>query len=262
LSELHRFLLKGVAFSASSNRFIPNDVERNPVPSKVDSIDLSLPSVVFPAGELKDYWELKSKFCSDFLSAIKTGWIHGFGLPFEGLAAFPEIESAELLRVDRIASRYWSSGLDKLDLPGVMAGELNRGVLTRRRDVGELDTTNFTAHHWVHLLRRLRAMGQLSVNDVEAMDVRFHLSETKNSEIAFEWFMLALKCQYQSVNPYLEKFMFTVGRRKFVLPLYEQILKTQSNGAEMVSYIFYGASLGYHSVTRKSVVDLLRNYKP
>lgn len=262
LSELHRFLLKGVAFSASSNRFIPNDVERNPVPSKVDSIDLSLPSVVLPAGELKDYWVLKSKFCSDFLSAIKTDWIHGIGLPFEGLAAFPEIESPELLRVDRIASRYWSSGLDKLDLPGVMAGELHRGVLTRRRDVGELDTTNFTAHHWVHLLRRLRAMGQLSVNDVEAMDVRFHLSETKNSEIAFEWFMLALKCQYKSVNPYLEKFMFTVGRRKFVLPLYEQILKTQSNGAEMVSYIFYGASLGYHSVTRKSVVDLLRNYKP
>ena len=262
LSELHRFLLKGVAFSAPNNWFVPNEIERNPVPSKVDSMDLSIPSVVLPAGELKDYWELKSKFCSDFLSAIKTGWIHGMGLPFEGIAAFPEIESAELLRVDGIASRYWSSGVDNVDLPEVMACELHRGGSTRRRDVGALDTTNFTAHHWVHLLRRLRAMGQLSVNELEAIDERFHLSETKNSEIAFEWFMLALKCQYRSVNPYIEQFLFTVGRRKFVLPLYEQILKTQTNGTDMVSYIFYGASLGYHSVTRKSVVELLRNYKP
>jgi hypothetical protein len=100
-------------------------------------------------------------------------------------------------------------------------------------------------------------MGQLSVNDMEAIDERFHLSERKNAEVAFEWYMLGLKCHYKAVFPYLEQFLFTVGRRKFVLPLYEQILKTQDNGLEMVSYIFYGASPGYHSVTRKSVTELL-----
>jgi len=293
LTELKRFLLKGVAYSISSNGFIPNENERNPVPSSVDSIQLSLPSVVFPAGELKDYWNLKVGFCTDFISAIEKLWIHGIGLPFEGIAAFPEIESAELLRVDGIASRYWSSGVDRLDrnkvveqsalgksviekgvepsnksssakeskqeidLPEVMACEFHRGGSTRRRDVLELDTTNFTAQHWVHLLRRLRSMGQLSVNDMEAIDERFHLSERKNAEVAFEWYMLGLKCHYKAVFPYLEQFLFTVGRRKFVLPLYEQILKTQDNGLEMVSYIFYGASPGYHSVTRKSVTELL-----
>ncbi len=292
LAELKYFLLKGVSYSVSENRFIPNEIERNPAPSRLDSIPLSLPSSVLPAGELKDYWDKKYRFCSDFLLAIEKGWIHGIGLPYDGIAAFPDIESAELLRVDGIASRYWSSGVDKLegdkvsekgvadeakvsginssinqgkidkmDMPEVMACEFHRGGSTRRRDVLTLDTIHFTAHHWVHLLRRLRSMGQLSVNDMEAMDERFHLSESKNSEVAFEWFMLGLKCQYMAVFPYMEQFLLTVGRRKFVLPLYEQILKTQDNGLDMVSNIFYGASAGYHSVTRKSVSELLLDYR-
>lgn len=292
LAELKYFLLKGVSYSITDNQFIPNEIERNPAPSRLDSIPLSLPSSVLPAGELKDYWDKKYRFCSDFLLAIEKGWIHGIGLPYEGIAAFPDIESAELLRVDGIASRYWSSGIDKLegnkvsengaageakvvgvnlsvnkgqiekmDFPEVMACEFHRGGSTRRRDVLTLDTIHFTAHHWVHLLRRLRSMGQLSVNDMEAMDERFHLSESKNSEVAFEWFMLGLKCQYMAVFPYMEQFLLTVGRRKFVLPLYEQILKTQDNGLDMVSNIFYGASAGYHSVTRKSVSELLLDYR-
>jgi len=148
-----------------------------------------------------------------------------------------------------------------MDLPEVMACEFHRGGSTRRRDVLTLDTTYFTAHHWVHLLRRLRSMGQLSVNDMEMIDARFHLSESKNSEVAFEWFMLGLKCQYTAVLPYMEQFLLTVGRRKFVLPLYEQILKTQDNGLDMASDMFYRASSGYHSVTRKSVTELLLDYR-
>ncbi len=291
LAELKYFLLKGVSYSITENGFIPNEIERHPAPSRLDSIQLSLPSIAFPAGELKDYWDKKYRFCSDFMLAIEKDWIHGIGLPFDGIAAFPEIESAELLRVDGIASRYWSSGVDKLDrnktmeqgvtgkvkatgkelslnqgsvkemdMPEVMACEFNRGGAIRRRDVLELDTTNFTAHHWVHLLRRLRSMGQLSVNDMEAIDERFHLSERKNAEVAFEWYMLGLKCQYTTVFPYMEQFLLSVGRRKFVLPLYEQILKTQENALDMVSSIFYGASPGYHSVTRKSVTELLLEY--
>jgi hypothetical protein len=291
LAELKYFLLKGVSYSITENGFIPNEIERHPAPSRLDSIQLSLPSIAFPAGELKDYWDKKYRFCSDFMLAIEKDWIHGIGLPFDGIAAFPEIESAELLRVDGIASRYWSSGVDKLDrnktmeqgvmgkvkatgkelslnqgsvkemdMPEVMACEFHRGGATRRRDVLELDTTNFTAHHWVHLLRRLRSMGQLSVNDMEAIDERFHLSERKNAEVAFEWYMLGLKCQYTTVFPYMEQFLLSVGRRKFVLPLYEQILKTQENALDMVSSIFYGASPGYHSVTRKSVTELLLEY--
>ena len=292
LAELKYFLLKGVSYSVTENKFIPNEIERNPAPSRLDSISLSVPSITFPSGELKEYWDKKYRFCSDFLLAIKKGWIHGIGLPYDGIAAFPDIESAELLRVDGIASRYWSSGIDKLegnkvsekgaagetkvvgvnlsvnngqiekmDLPEVMACEFHRGGSTRRRDVLTLDTTHFTAHHWVHLLRRLRSMGQLSVNDMEMIDARFHLSESKNSEVAFEWFMLGLKCQYTVVLPYMEQFLLTVGRRKFVLPLYEQILKTQDNGLEMASDMFYRASSGYHSVTRKSVTELLLDYR-
>ena len=292
LTELKYFLLKGVSYSVTGKGFIPNEIERNTAPSNMDTIQLSVPSISFPVGELKDYWDQKFRYCIDFVLAIEKDWIHGVGLPYgEGLVAFPEIESSELLRVDGIASRYWSSGLeigngiiphaipdaDKLNHGGnglvsskervlekaeseVLACELHRGVTMRRRDVMELDTTDFTAHHWVHLLRRLRSMGQLSVQDLEAMDERFHLSERKNAEVAFEWYMLGLKCQYTAVFPHLEKFLYTVGRRKFILPLYEQMLNTQVNGLDMVRNIFYGASLGYHSVTRKSVEELLLDY--
>ena len=292
LAELKNFLMKGVSYSVARNGFIPNEIERNPAPSSMDTIPLSLPSISFPEGELKNYWDRKFRHCSDFVLAIEEGWIHGIGLPYgDGLAAFPEIESSELLRVDGLASRYWSSGMDKQDgikaiatpsadklkqggsglvsskemvletsEPEVLACDLHRGGTMRRRDVMQLDTSNFTAHHWVHLLRRLRSMGQLSVQDLEDMDERFHLSERKNAEVAFEWYMLGLKCQYTAVFPHLEQFLYTVGRRKFILPLYEQILKTQENGMDMVTNIFYGASLGYHSVTRKSVKELLLKY--
>ena len=52
LAELKYFLLKGVSYSVTENKFIPNEIERNPAPSRLDSISLSVPSITFPSGDL------------------------------------------------------------------------------------------------------------------------------------------------------------------------------------------------------------------
>jgi hypothetical protein len=56
--------------------------------------------------------------------------------------------------------------------------------------------------------------------------------------------------------PALERFLTSQGRRKFVKPLFEDLVKT-SWGRPMAERIFAGAKDGYHSVTANSVEQVL-----
>ena len=58
------------------------------------------------------------------------------------------------------------------------------------------------------------------------LDEAFHLTQSGNSEIAFQWLMMSIKNQYESAYPRLEEFLMTIGRRKFIKPLYEELAKT------------------------------------
>ncbi|HEY7214618.1 MAG TPA: leukotriene A4 hydrolase C-terminal domain-containing protein, partial [Thermoanaerobaculia bacterium] len=118
----------------------------------------------------------------------------------------------------------------------------------------QLTTTGWTTHHWLHFIRNLPE--QLDAQRMADLDATFHFSGSGNSEILAAWLIKVIDSQYEPAYPALEKFLTTVGRRKFLKPLYAEMAKTPA-GAEMALRIYEKARPGYHSVSQSTVDQIL-----
>ena len=85
----------------------------------------------------------------------------------------------------------------------------------------ELNTDDWTTHEWLHFLDVLP--DELSPAQLASLDAAFGLTETGNSEILFAWLRTAIANRYEPAFPALRDFLTRQGRRKFVLPLYEDL---------------------------------------
>jgi len=84
-----------------------------------------------------------------------------------------------------------------------------------------------------------RLMGEL--------DRAFNLTRSGNSEIAFQWLLMSIQNKYEPAYPRLEEFLLSVGRRKFIRPLYQELAKTPE-GKERALEIYRRARPTYHPI--------------
>jgi leukotriene-A4 hydrolase len=90
----------------------------------------------------------------------------------------------------------------------------------------------------------LRLMGEL--------DRAFNLTRSGNSEIAFQWLLMSIRNKYEPAYPRLEEFLLSVGRRKFIRPLYQELAKTPE-GRERALAIYRRARPTYHPIAVTSI---------
>ena len=109
-----------------------------------------------------------------------------------------------------------------------------------------LTTGDWTTQEWQHFLDVLPAT--LLRTQLDELDRTFHLSERRNSEILFSWLRIAIRNRYEPAFPPLERFLTSQGRRKFLRPLYEDLVKTDW-GKPMATRIYAKARPLYHSVS-------------
>jgi leukotriene-A4 hydrolase len=117
------------------------------------------------------------------------------------------------------------------------------------------DYYKWSTHEWLQFLRKLPR--DLSLQKMKKLDERFRFTQTKNSEIAFEWYMLSLQTNYTVPFYAIENFLKHVGRKKFVVPLYKQMMKDPKN-ANMAKSIFALAKETYHPATTKAVGEVVK----
>src|ERR1041385_8192729 len=79
------------------------------------------------------------------------------------------------------------------------------------------------------------------------LDRLFHLTRSGNSEIAFQWLLMSIRNRYEPAYPRLEEFLLTIGRRKFIKPLYEELAKTPE-GKKRALAIYRRARPTYHPI--------------
>jgi len=91
--------------------------------------------------------------------------------------------------------------------------------------------------------------------DMALIDKEFGFTSSGNSELQFAWYLLAIRKQYKPAYPRIEEFLIAVGRRKFILPLYQEMVKTGA-GKIWAEKIYKKARPNYHPVTFRSVDDL------
>ncbi len=124
----------------------------------------------------------------------------------------------------------------------------NRGAAA-----ASLNTQSWTAHHFLYFLRHLP--DDLDPARLADLDRAFHFTRSRNSEILHDWLLLSLKTGYPA-DQALQDFLTRQGRRKFLLPLYRELVRTQE-GAERARRIYQKARPGYHSISRRSVEEIL-----
>jgi len=118
----------------------------------------------------------------------------------------------------------------------------------------QLATAGWTTHHWLHFLHGLPE--KLDAQRMADLDAAFHFSTTGNAEILSAWLLKVVDSRYEPAYPALERFLISVGRRKYLQPLYTQMAKTPA-GAEMALRIYEKARPGYHSVSQSTVDQIL-----
>ncbi|MCI0412205.1 M1 family metallopeptidase [bacterium] len=156
-------------------------------------------------------------------------WIYGPGIPPNILK--PESES--LKEVDHELGKY---------LEGKAATEL--------------DTNQWTTHHWIHFIRNLPQ--SISAPKMEELDRSFQLTGSNNAEILNEWLRQVITKRYAPAYPAIEKFLISQGRRKYVKLLFTELIRTKE-GREMAERIYGKARPFYHSATREVAERILRS---
>ncbi|MGK2934859.1 MAG: M1 family metallopeptidase [Gemmatimonadaceae bacterium] len=150
-------------------------------------------------------------------------WINRPGLP----ASAVTVTSAALTAVDSQVTR-WNGGAPASDLR----------------------TTDWSTHERLHFLRALP--DTVPTSRLAELDAQFRLSASGNAEILGEWLRIAIRNRYEPAFPALARFLTSQGRRKFLTPLYTEMMKTPW-GTTMARDIYRRARPTYHSVATGTI---------
>ena len=115
---------------------------------------------------------------------------------------------------------------------------------------------NWSTHEWLHFLKNLPA--QLSAEQLAALDDFGNFTASGNAEIITAWGGIATRNGYGKMQPSIENFLIHTGRRKFLIPLYEEMMKSPA-GKERARAIYKKARPNYHFVATHTLDRLMEN---
>lgn len=117
-----------------------------------------------------------------------------------------------------------------------------------------LETESWMTPEWLHFVRLLP--DSMSTEQMTALDETFGLTNSGNSEIQAAWFEKVIPNNYEAAEVATENFLIEVGRRKFLVPIYKAILKSEV-GKKRALTIYQKARPNYHAVSRSTLDDIL-----
>jgi hypothetical protein len=156
-------------------------------------------------------------------------WLSRPGLPSDT----PEPRSDAFARVSE-AARQWLSGT---------------------RDASAIAVKNWTTQEWLHFLESLPS--GIEQPQMARLDEAFHLTQSGNSEILFQWLLMSIRSNYEPAYLKLDEFLVRVGRRKYIKPLYEEMVKTAEVRQRAVA-VYAKARAGYHPIAQSTIDDVMR----
>lgn len=157
-------------------------------------------------------------------------WIFEQGLPIY----VPKPSSNAFVVIDGLINQYMADEITLQDLP-----------------VGQ-----WTLHEWLHFINNLPLT--LSLQQMAATDGQFNLTESSNAEITHAWYLLSLRVGYKAIYPALSEYLVAIGRRKLIVPLYQQLAESPA-GKVWASKVYQRARPGYHPLAQGTVDAIFAN---
>lgn len=158
-------------------------------------------------------------------------WIRGVGLPDDA----PRPASSAFASVDAEAR-----------------------ALLAARDATRVEAAGWNTHQWLRFLEAIEPGADAAL--LEALEARHALLASGNSEILAAWLRLGVRAGWGRADESLERFLASVGRRKFLKPLYAALLE-RPGGRERALAIYAKARPRYHAVATGTLDELL-GWKP
>jgi aminopeptidase N len=171
---------------------------------------------------------LLAKHPSAITRAEIDEWLHRPGIPKNALLA----HSNALDAVDAARAKWLAGTIDAAALP----------------------TKKWVTAEWLHFLDGLPE--DIAADRLRELDAAFRLSDTGNGEIALRWFRAAIRAGYRDVRPQLEKHLVGIGRRKLIVPLYEELAKRAEDKSWALA-VYAKARPGYHPIAQATVDEKL-----
>jgi len=133
---------------------------------------------------------------------------------------------------------------------GEQAAAFSRGV-----GAASLRTKGWSTQEWQYFLQEMPPT--LPIDRLASLDAAFGFSELRNAEVLYEWLRIAIRQHYRPAMPALERFLLSQGRRKFVRPLFEDLMKTEWGKPE-AKRIYALARPSYHAVTTQTLDGIVK----
>ena len=154
-------------------------------------------------------------------------WIYQPGLPTNS----PTPSSKKFTILDSLISQWKKSG-----------------------DISVLNT-KLSTNEALYLISHLPS--DITLKQMSDLDNTFKFTASGNSEIQAAWYTLAVRMKYLPAYSNIEMFLTNVGRRKFLMPLYKEMVKTPE-GKIWAKRIYSKARPNYHSVAYSSADEILK----
>jgi leukotriene-A4 hydrolase len=155
-------------------------------------------------------------------------WVYGPGIP----ANCPRAGQERFQKVDEARAQF---------LKGTPASQLA--------------TKNWSTQEWLQFLRKMPQ--PLPLEQMKQLDDAFHFTKTGNSEIADQWFVMAIAANYKPAYPAMEQFLSYVGRGKFLQPLYSEMMKTDAN-KQLAKTLYEKYHQNYHPIAQEGLRKILK----
>lgn len=173
-------------------------------------------------------------------------WVYQEGLPKNS----PKIQSLRFSKVGQLAKDF-AAGKDIFKKK--ITYQKIKGKRRKKKVVEQLTREQFVTQEWQEFIRNLPSdIGQAKMKEI---DKHLNFRDCGNSEIMTEWYMLGIKNNYEALKPSIEKFLNTVGRRKYLMPIYTA-LKENPDWLEWGKKVYDKSKKNYHAVSTSSI-DLL-----
>ncbi len=100
----------------------------------------------------------------------------------------------------------------------------------------------------VAFLEKLTVSEGLNADKLAKMDKVYGLTQSRNSEVRFRWYTLAIKHGYDTVYPNVVSFLKEQGRMKFVRPLFRDLFRAEGVAKQIALDTFSQHREAYHPI--------------
>ena len=136
------------------------------------------------------------------------------------------------------------------------AADALEAVAEARQRLAEVPASVVVTNHAMGLFELAAIHLSAEPARLAVLDSAFAFTRSGNSEILCAWLQLAIRNGYAAADRRLELFLMTVGRRKFLKPLYEAMLQ-QPGGKARAQAIYQKARPRYHAVSQRTLDELV-----